>query len=503
MGGGAYPIDGAGAVGSSYPNAGTSQPRFDVRIDQETAGGGRITYGAGLVGSSGIIYTGIGPFGIQKGSYVGYVKVGYRREALRVNGFVNFTSAKAPSLLLIDPATQRPVQLSFSTQTYDVEVGDVLVRGKNQVLSVGGNLRRDSSNVSIAPMAPARTEFGAYIQDELLLKRVRLTLGGRLDHFGDQSRLTFSPRLAAIVTLMPRHSLRASYSRGYRSPPPVYNYIGVPLVSPTDLSFLGQFLPPEQRPLVADPFPLVVNLSGSRVPAGRVPRPRLIEESVIASELSYSAILARSTTIGVAAYLNHVAHGIALATLPVDADPYTEAAPPPGWQLPPSTLTLLAEAGVFLPRTAFSYENGVSRRQSGVEVSLDHRIKPTLSTFATFSWQATPVDSGRTTRRLPVSGGPPSMSRFNGGVNLSGARLLASASVNYVSRAFWNDVFLSSFAGYTAAHTSINGSFGVRWQDGKVTTLVKGTNLGNGNVQDHVFGDIIKRAVTAEVRFAY
>jgi len=32
---------------------------------------------------------------------------------------------------------------------------------------------------------------------------------------------------------------------------------------------------------------------------------------------------------------------------------------------------------------------------------------------------------------------------------------------------------------------------------------VKGTNLTNKDIQQHVFGDIIKRSVIAEVRFAY
>jgi hypothetical protein len=32
---------------------------------------------------------------------------------------------------------------------------------------------------------------------------------------------------------------------------------------------------------------------------------------------------------------------------------------------------------------------------------------------------------------------------------------------------------------------------------------VKGTNLTNQDIQQHVFGDIIKRTVVAEIRFAY
>ena len=35
----------------------------------------------------------------------------------------------------------------------------------------------------------------------------------------------------------------------------------------------------------------------------------------------------------------------------------------------------------------------------------------------------------------------------------------------------------------------------MRWVDGKVTTSVKVINLANQDVQQHVFGDIIKRQV--------
>jgi hypothetical protein len=46
----------------------------------------------------------------------------------------------------------------------------------------------------------------------------------------------------------------------------------------------------------------------------------------------------------------------------------------------------------------------------------------------------------------------------------------------------------------------VNGSFGVKWADGKYETILKGTNLFNQNIQQHVFGDILRMSVSAEVR---
>ena len=41
----------------------------------------------------------------------------------------------------------------------------------------------------------------------------------------------------------------------------------------------------------------------------------------------------------------------------------------------------------------------------------------------------------------------------------------------------------------------------MKWAAGKITTLVKVTNLFNKDIQQHVFGDIIKRQGVFEVRF--
>ena len=81
------------------------------------------------------------------------------------------------------------------------------------------------------------------------------------------------------------------------------------------------------------------------------------------------------------------------------------------------------------------------------------------------------------------------------------ARYLGSASVNYSDKAFWSDVLNSSYHGFTDAYTMVNGSFGVKWNGGKVTTLVRATNLLNQEIQQHVFGDILKASVVGEVRF--
>ena len=72
--------------------------------------------------------------------------------------------------------------------------------------------------------------------------------------------------------------------------------------------------------------------------------------------------------------------------------------------------------------------------------------------------------------------------------------------MNYTDRAFWTDVLTAAYHGFTPAYTLVNGSFGVKWSGGKVTTAIKSNNILNRTVQQHVFGDLMRRSVIGEVR---
>ena len=65
------------------------------------------------------------------------------------------------------------------------------------------------------------------------------------------------------------------------------------------------------------------------------------------------------------------------------------------------------------------------------------------------------------------------------------------------------DVADLRFAGVTNSFTLVNGGFGVRWLGDKVVTSLKVTNLGNEEVQQHIFGDILRRQVVGEVRITF
>lgn len=517
-GGGLYP---------TFQNQGTKQPKVDLRVDQELTNGGRISYAGGYTGTQGIVHTGIGPFDLQNGSYLGYGRVGFTQGGFRLAAFVNALDGEAPNLLARD-ANGVPIQLDFKTQTYDLEAGYTHIVATRHILSYGGNARRNNFDITIAPNSKDRTELGAFFQDEMFWDKFRLSLGGRVDKFGNIEDPIFSPRVTAIFKPAHAHSFRLAFNRAFRSPSTINNYLDVTFAQPVDFSAFAA-TPGLPAPLVAffrQPFLLPVRAVGSEVDdpgfAGR-DRPSLKEESLTAYEVAYTGTINGRTTVGAAFYINDTDDNINFIANagpgPLQVPFYTPAAPPPGF--PPITVgppfspvpvplgtfvvAALAQRGILLPRN-LTYMNIGKIRNKGVELSIDHNFDRNWSGFANWSWQADPepLDAVGDPRRYPteeISISPPN--RVNAGFSYDGPRFVGSGSVNWTDKAFWVDVLDRTTHGGTDAFTMVNALFGVKFNDGRVVASVKGTNLLNEKIQQHIFGDIIKRSVMGELRFKF
>ena len=62
---------------SGLHQQGTTQPKFDARVDYDFADGRKLSISGGVAGTDGIMHTGIGPFDIDSGSVMGYGKVNF------------------------------------------------------------------------------------------------------------------------------------------------------------------------------------------------------------------------------------------------------------------------------------------------------------------------------------------------------------------------------------------------------------------------------------------
>ena len=233
-------------TGTQYPpfdNVGTAQPKFTGRADYDAPEGKyRLVFEGGYSGTDGIIHTGIGPFDMT-GVNLSYGTVRYSRGAFKANFFTNILDGDANALLAVGPDGQ-PIPFQFDTQTYDFELGHAKAIGTRQVLTYGGNLRRNNFNLSIAPLGNSRTEVGGYIQDEIFLSNMfRFNIGARVDKFANLDDAVFSPRLALIVKPQADHAIRLSFNRAFRAPSLINNYLQTSIVNQVNLGADQPHLP--------------------------------------------------------------------------------------------------------------------------------------------------------------------------------------------------------------------------------------------------------------------
>jgi len=464
-GGGEYP---------AYTNAGTTQPKFDARVDYDHPDGRqKIIFAGGIAGTQGIMHTGIGPFDIQSGTVMGYGKVNYQRDNLRVNFFTNILDGDAPALLAIGPDGQ-PINFLFHNNTYDVELGNSQILGTKHLINYGGNFRYNTFALSIAPGGDSRTEGGFYIQDEIFLSdHFRWLVGGRVDGFSVIDKFVFSPRTTFMIKPTPDHTFRVSYNQAFRAPSFVNSFLDVTILQQVQLPGIGQFI-----------FPIRADGNTD-----------LNEEKMTAYEVGYTGTFGGRHTVSAAFYINDTTDNIFFTTSGV----YTSDNPPPGWPLPPQVLDILAAQGVFLP-SQLTYLNFEGVRDKGIELGLNSRFTRDLSMFVNYSWQAEPVpDNPDDFAEFNI----PPANRFNVGVNYDTGTWFGNLNLNFTDSAFWTDVLDARFHGPTESYTMLNGGVGIRLIEQKMTVSLKFTNLNNANSQQHVFGDILKRQVLGEVKFNF
>jgi hypothetical protein len=137
--------------------------------------------------------------------------------------------------------------------------------------------------------------------------------------------------------------------------------------------------------------------------------------------------------------------------------------------------------------------------QKGLELGVNATINPSVGAFANYSFQARPEPHGFDITELNL----PAKNRFNIGFNFNRDRWLGDLTVSYAGKAFWQDVLSDPYHGTTDAYTLINGGAGVKWAKNRLITSVKVINLANRDVQQHVFGDILKRQVVGELRVQF
>jgi iron complex outermembrane receptor protein len=458
-----------------YTNEGTQQPKFDARVDYSLADNATLTFNGGVSGTEGIIHTGIGPFDIDRGSYLSYFSGKYQKGARRVAFFTNLLTADSTNLLSRGP-TGAFLPLSFNTKTFDVEAGDSRAIGTHNALTFGGNFRHNAFDVSLAPNGDDRNEGGAYVQDEVFLgPYVRWVVGGRVDKFSSIDDAVLSPRTSVVFKPSANNSIRVSFNKAFRAPSFINNHLQTSVLNEVNLSLISPALARFVFPVAA------------------VGNPDLKQESLTAYELGYTGVLNKRATVTASVYWNKTKDAIFFTPTRF----YGPAAPPPTWPavIPTGVLGLLPTP---LP-SSYTYLNLGEVKDKGVELGIEAAATRDINVFVNYSYQADPVIVGFD----PNEANKPASNRFNAGFNVSHGRFLGNLDVSYSGSAYWQDVLDIRYAGTTDAYTLVNGAFGVRWAGERVVTSLKVTNIGNSEVQQHIFGDVLRRQIVGEVRFGF
>jgi len=455
----------------SFTNTGTSQPKFDLRVDRELSDGARLTVAGGVNWTEGLIYTGIGPFDVDNSSRLGYATARYTKGGRHVAVFTNLLNGDAANLLTVGPNLQ-PIALGFDTKTFDIEAADVRAIGTRHALTYGGNYRHNSFDITIAPNAESRNEGGGFIQDEIFLSnRFRWVVGGRLDKFSSIDNAVFSPRTTFMYKPAADQTFRVSFNRAFRAPSAINNNLDVTILTPVTLPLVGPFA----------------------FPTRALGNPDLKQETLTAFELGYTGVVNRRTTVSASVYWNNTDGSIGFTPVTF----YSPASPPPGWPVP----------AMFVPvntlPSSYTYLNLGTVKDKGIELGADTVVNRYVNFFANYSYQWMPVVEDLPTGITINDFNWPAKNRFNVGFGANYQRYLGNFSVSYTGSAYWQDVLDVRFAGITDPYTFVNGAFGVKWLGEKIVTSIKATNLGNQQIQQHIFGDIIRRQIVGEARFNF
>ena len=442
--------------GYVYENHPTRQPKLDGRMDRDF-GEATLSLRGGYSGTQGVFHSGIGPFQIEPGSHVDYVEGDYTRGGFTAKAYWNHLNGDAPNIL-------NGLPFAFENHTIVLEAGNRTLVGGRHMLVYGGSARHNEFDLSIAPNHHARRDAGLYLEDIFeLTKSIEINAGMRLDYFATLGTVV-SPRLSVIVKPASNHALRFAANRAYRAPTLVENYLDTAVPNAIFLNGV--------------PFVFFTETLGNE---------EIREESVDALEIGWS--WRRGPLFLTATVYRNTSHDIA-RFLPVEF--YGPADPPPGWPYPASTVPPFA-----LVKT-FRFLNVGNVREEGIELSADGRFRRGITVRAAYAYQFDPIAVSELPGvPLDVNSPPRHEASLSGERRTE--RWFASASAAYTGRAFWNDTLDPRFWGYTDAYTYVNAAFGFSATP-KTQLVLSATNLLDRRIKQHVFGDVIGRKTTLEVR---
>jgi outer membrane receptor protein involved in Fe transport len=460
-----------------FANQGTTQRRADLRFDWGMDDG-YFTLGVGGAATDGIIHTGIGPFDIDHDTELSYVQADWYAGNAHIGASAQFLDGNATNLLTLSSNGQ-PLGFKFINDTYNLDLSNSNQIGDHHFITYGGNVRMHNFDLDIAPRADNKDEWGVFVQDEIdLSEKWRWVIGVRYDDIDPLRDSVVTPRTSLLYSFTPNHTVRISYNEAFRTPSAINNYLGISILQPLAPGVAA----------VADAF-------GD---------PALTEESLEAYEIGYVGYLQNGMALTLSAYRNETRDSIDFFVVdlygPTNLPAPGPTMPPaliPCFAIPPGTNPACPLGGLAgVVPADYSYRNIGTTIDRGVEFSLDQSVD-NWYWWVNASWQ----DQADITGADPADVNQAPEWRANLGIGQEINRFFWNATVNYQDEAYWADVLFARAP--TDAFTQLNASVGWRFRNDSLTLKLIGQNLTDEKVQQHIFGDIIDRRLSAQVSITF
>jgi outer membrane receptor protein involved in Fe transport len=332
-------------------------------------------------------------------------------------------------------------------------------------VSVGGSVTLNTFDLTLAPGDSFRSAAGAFIEDQIALtSRLTWTIGTRLDKF-DTFAATLSPRTSLVFRPTRKQALRVAVNRAYRAPSLIETFASTTIDNVI--------------PIVPGLPPVVFStlVTGNR---------QLDPEVGRAVEVGLTSEVGARASVSASAYYNSTNGFVRF----YETESYGPNAPPPGWPLP-------VEFVPAVPRT-LTWLNVGSVRNRGIELTGRVELARGISTRASYTFQDAPKATGADPRYpLQLNRQPKNMA--SAGLIYQGKEWNGSVDTSYVGAAYWSDVLDARFWGTTSSFVLLNAKVAYPLPGVRAQLALSGTNLLDRRIKQHVFGDIYRRHVSAEL----
>jgi outer membrane receptor for ferrienterochelin and colicins len=338
--------------------------------------------------------------------------------------------------------------------------------------------------------------------DYNLTEKLKVVLAGRLD-FSTLHKAQISPKVSAVYTFNPGHSLLLSFNRAFQAPSYIQYFLNAPVGPPVDLSVIEDGL--------SKTFGMDLGLGFKSIPMLALGNENLNIEKITSYEIGYSNIFARKLIFNLNYYRCQLKNFVT-NMLPLVNPDYGLYTPPSDLpleiqnavlttleqNLPPDLFALMSNSledssALF---AALSYTNAGRVNTQGIELSLKYFLNKHWKFDFNYTWFDFIVKEEL--MEDPILPNSPEH-RVNLGAAYISDRLDVSMRYRWVDDFLWSSgIFVGRVKSYNLVDFTANYHFGNGFSLG-----FNISNLLNNKHYQLFGGDILRRNIVAALSYQW